>query len=110
MVQSHAGPGTQTRWEKPRAQLLANLDRWKQRRQAAGGDSTSAAAGAGGSDFWEINCKVGYQQSPAVVPAAGGIMTNRNAAFVVLTHRDNMQYALICCYLHLHLFVVSSGS
>ena len=65
MVQSHSGPDGQTRWEKPRAQLLANLARWKQQRDsaAAAGDPVTGGSGAGGGggdggDFWEMSSKV----------------------------------------------------
>ena len=66
MVQSHAADaGGPTRWEKPRAQLIANVARWRQRRDAAAGAAGAAgapggaaeAAGAGGDgsgDFWDM--------------------------------------------------------
>ena len=59
MVQRHIAPDTQARWEKPRAQLTANLQRWRQRRADTGaGAGAGGAVGADGADFWDVSGKV----------------------------------------------------
>ena len=59
MVQRHIAQDSQTRWEKPRAQLAANLERWLQRRAGAGaGAGAGGAVGTGGADFWDVSGKV----------------------------------------------------
>ncbi|KAF0305422.1 hypothetical protein FJT64_022957 [Amphibalanus amphitrite] len=63
MVLSYGGPDSQTRWEKPRSQLMTNLNRWKLRREGAGAAAAAGTGGAGsaagpGGDFWELANKV----------------------------------------------------
>ncbi|KAF0294485.1 hypothetical protein FJT64_007851 [Amphibalanus amphitrite] len=63
MVLSYGGPDSQTRWEKPRSQLMTNLNRWRLRREgvgaaAAGGTGGAGSAAGAGGDFWELANKV----------------------------------------------------